>query len=860
MSHDIELNSDLLTHATVQAAAVAGDVRSGTAQPPGEHVKYVDPPHTEGTWKAPATVNATGAASCNSLTRAAAPFEDASHIAVKLMPSVDGKPPATHSFIVKADPEGKAPITIAGDGKALSPIPAERIVDPSVKAGMNGGNPLPLEAYQGATLAPIWPPHTTDLSHVHAPADDRAAEGNAYQGAPRIHTPATAEGAVVVETAHLAARPVAPPPEHAPRPIGELYEHPVLGEIAKVEDKLKEEVGWKTTPALVNGFAGGLLAIAKGNAPPGASLPSDPPITPAHSAAAKAMLDFLVLLQKAEQRHPGAQEELDRFAAELAAVDHASPPGDAIKTVVSEVDGMLPKVVPPHVRKHAASARKPTPEPEFDPYYLIQGTDKGDGLGSFAMGFAMGEALAPWSVGHPDDGVRPPRPRRTIDPRMGAAGGGGGHGGGGGGGAITSMVPSAPSAPASTSSSSLLAPSDAASASSSSAPYVPGMSAGSPYDPGSSGRRPWGRGGERHPWLGGGDESIDVTDCAPSGDGGGDDESDGGDECVTITDTTYASAPAPATIVRPQIVVQQPSAPAPIIERPRIDIIGEAPGRPRKPGFIDRWFGGGQPPPTQEFIGGRAGYRQEPGWRGYTGRDRHHGVSNKGGEVATKLLNNSGLASKVASKDPNEVTHVTKGLAQEIIALKKQPQTAAVKAKIANLQSEITQVANDPSMRGIGDMYLLDPGLRHSVEKYMNGPFFRARIDAGERSEWGNFGYADIQAALGRHRDRFVPERIVFDPFMRGMGAIGRILGGSYDPDSRGAKEDPRMGKGAMMGGGGLHAGGHGSYSGGGSKSWLGGSSYTQAPASICVFDDGDDLPTFSPRVVLRSACARCSG
>src|SRR5579883_832447 len=124
MSHDITIGPAPETRAAMQAALIRGDVTSGNAQPPGDHVRYEDKgDHGPSRWPNPAEVNGCGKGSCNSLPRAAAPFVDASHVGV----TKDG----THAFLVTRGKPGDSAIAVGPDGHAVSEIPAERIKDVS---------------------------------------------------------------------------------------------------------------------------------------------------------------------------------------------------------------------------------------------------------------------------------------------------------------------------------------------------------------------------------------------------------------------------------------------------------------------------------------------------------------------------------------------------------------------------------------------------------------------------------------------------------------------------------------------------------------------------------------------------------
>src|SRR6185437_10752602 len=224
MAHEITIGDNPQASAEIQASLIRSDIQTGQAQPPGDHVVYHDPgPSAPDTWKSPAELNASGKGSCNSLVRAVAPFVDASHVGVAETTDPKTGETVQHAFLVTAPQPGQPTISVGADGKATAPIPADRILDPSVARGMNGGKAPPLSLYQSAALAPINPPGKPDLSHVTAPPTSRAAEGNAYSGATRLSAPATTAGAAVAAASQIAGRAVTPPVEHVARPAGELY-------------------------------------------------------------------------------------------------------------------------------------------------------------------------------------------------------------------------------------------------------------------------------------------------------------------------------------------------------------------------------------------------------------------------------------------------------------------------------------------------------------------------------------------------------------------------------------------------------------------------------------------------------------
>lgn len=656
MAHEITIGPNPAATADIQAALIRQDVTEGTAQPPGAHVQY-EPPRSDGkdVWKSPAEVNATGKASCNSLPRAEAPFVDASHVGVAQLKTPSGET-VNHAFLLLAPKPGEPAVKFGPDGKPTTPIPPSRIHDPSINRGANAGKPLDPELVANASYSPIWPKHRQDLSHVHAPPADRAAEGNAYQGAPRGHTPQTEAGRTVAAAAHLAARNVTPPVTHRPRPIEELYPgHPVLSAVGRAEDRVKGWLGWQTTPRMAREFGEGLITLAQGTIP--AELSSDLRITPDHAAAAKVLHDFLILLKDAQAGIPAAVRKLELLGPALLEADPSTPEGDARLTVVSELDAMLPGVIPEDVTRHLS--RRETIEVNGEAFDVFDGDVDVAPMFSMSeddrdldivnpMNWALTEALGGFAVGHPHDGRRSPAPAR--DPRLGWAGrgdpplgapAGRASGGGGsplaptgapkGGGSppvsIASTTPLASATP-STPSSSVPSSSSPASPSTPSASLPLG-----PWHPswrdGDGGGRPW------RPWLGGGgwtdgvifDDGGGVAGAIPDGGIEVDtmgppvmgppvlevDDDDGGDDTeVDITETdVYDTAAVPVPVAAPPVVVEAPpqviardvpvavAAPAPVL----VDEL--RPWRRRRP--VD-----------QDVLPWRRGVRGRPQSRGET--------------------------------------------------------------------------------------------------------------------------------------------------------------------------------------------------------------------------------------------------
>lgn len=778
--HQITIGTDLATSADIAAALIRGDVKSGVAEPPGDHVKY-DAPAGVDKNIAPAAVNAAGKASCGPLARAAAPFVDASHVGAVAVPQADGTV-AHHTFLVADAKPGDAPIVIGGDGKAITPIPADRIIDPSVPKGMNGGKPLPVEVYQGAALSPIWPAHVDDLSHVHAPAADRAAEGQAFQGAPRLHTPTTPEGASIAAVSHLAARNVTPPATHEPRPLTELYPgHPVLSEVGKLEDELKRTVGWPTTLKMAEQYHAGLTSIAAGVNP--APLPSDPMITDEHKRIAVALKDHVETLAKAGGGDASAVKTLEKHATGLQE-PRLDAPHDVHATIISEVDAMLPGATPAHVRQHIRAR-----QPEIEPYFISLGdADRGD---DFGLHIALSLALESCAVGHPTDGRRPPRPVRSLDPRMGAG--------------------PAPSVPAAGGGSANV-PGSGGPGGSSGGGTTPG---GGPGSGGGMGGHPLGGGphGEEgggphegsHGWSGGGGfgrfglglglggVAVDDTD---------DDDTDD-DEVV---DTTIA-IPGQTRVVRgADRVVQLPgqtrfvAGPSTEYVQGQTEYVAAPPaqhwwqrfGRPSAP----TWQSYGRPGYGGGAYGSRPSYGRPNAGPGYNA----YGGSAAGEARAQSRVAGIGNAVRSANANPGSISTAQ---AQQLAHTASQ-----------NLASVIR---NDPNMRGIGDWfrgretfvrpdryltgYGPDRRLRLLIERYRTDPWTRARLDAGGIVD--GLALSDVQAAVA------LPP-VMLDPV---MGLV---------PPSHYLASPGKSAGGSGFGGGYRSGGFGGGYSGGGYGSgWM---------------------------------------
>ena len=441
LQHEMTIGASPLAAARIQAAAIHGDIETGQTEMPGAHVRYEDEPGKDQSLS-PRQLNEEGKGNCASIPRAVAPFVDASHVGVVPVPQKDGGV-VHHTFLIKDAAPGDAPIHIGPDGRALSPIPPERIIDPNVGHGMNGGQPLPPAVYQGAALAPIAPPGVPDLSHVHADPADRAAEGKSHQGAPTLHAPTTEKGAHVAVASNLAARNVDPHPTAEPRPVEELYPaHPAEAKADREHGPLPN-----ASRRQVAQYASGLQAVAAGRNP--APLPDDPPVAPEHREAAAALLDHVKNLANAQvTKAPPAEkavaiEALTSTTERLKTADRSDPEHDAHATIVAEVERMLPGMTPPHVAEHIPRAPAAPPAPrashrELDlfsgaddgelAFFFFDGADRGGAGLDLTMSVAVTVALCHehlrrWRVGCPGDGNRCERPaRRTLDRRMGAIG------------------------------------------------------------------------------------------------------------------------------------------------------------------------------------------------------------------------------------------------------------------------------------------------------------------------------------------------------------------------------------------------------------------------------------------------------
>ena len=340
---------------------------------------------------------------------------------------------------------GDKPLNLDGDGKVVGGLPADRILDPNVLKGANGGRALPPELYaQASPSRPSRrPARPGRVSHVLAPPEVRAAEGTAYQGGPRAAAPQTPAGVRVAEVSLLAARLVTPPLAHEPGPVKDLYPaaHPVLDEFGKVvvpvEAALKRDLGFVATPRMAQQYQAGLQKIMAGENP--APLPSDPPVTPEHAAAAKGLHDHLMDLADHQKRTGPSDASVQALAAHAVSLrdgDRTEPAHDERAMQTAEVAAMLPGIgaVPAVLDRHLARAPAAAAAPaapvrirlpflgddDFDvlPVYA-EDDDEFGALGS-GMALALALALDGWACGHPRDGRRRRPPVRPCDPRLGA--------------------------------------------------------------------------------------------------------------------------------------------------------------------------------------------------------------------------------------------------------------------------------------------------------------------------------------------------------------------------------------------------------------------------------------------------------
>ena len=444
LQHHVEIGPDPHGAADVLASLIRTDQRDGKDLPDGlpPSVVYKEP-HGPDRIPAPATVAREGAAACGALCRAEASKEKASHVGVCRAIGHDGKP-VHHAFLVSVAKPGQLPLITGPDGKSLGPVDQERIKDPSKKRGMNCGCNVPDALYQGASFSPIHPdtlgpdhPGGQASALVHAEPSERAAAGMSYQGEVRAHLPTSEHGHAIAQVAALAARAVTPPPGHEPRPAHELHPHPEVHhpEVDKPSGHGKIHAR-EHLDRMTSEVVGALHTIAGGKNPH--QLPEDPPVTPSHADAARSMIGTIVKAAKSipAQEHfendPERQaqllavvpaheqvkirEQLLGAAANLEHADTSDPKKDAAVTVASELDSLLPGVLPPEIghslRRRRANAQSKRAVHE----HLATEMIGFESDASLATSLALMVALDEWHVGCPWDGRRPPPPDHAERP------------------------------------------------------------------------------------------------------------------------------------------------------------------------------------------------------------------------------------------------------------------------------------------------------------------------------------------------------------------------------------------------------------------------------------------------------------
>jgi hypothetical protein len=441
LQHHVEIGPDPHAAADVLASLIRSDQRDGKDLPEGlpSSTKYAEPDGPDRI-PAPATVAREGAAACGALCRAEASKEKATHVGVCRATGPDGKP-VHHAILVAAAKPGELPlVTDKATGKSIGPVDLKRIKDPSKDRGMNCGCHVPTELYQKASFSPIHPddlhpdsPGGQAGSLIHAEPSERAAAGMSYQGLPRAHLPETDAGRAVAQVAALAARAVTPPPGHEPREAHELHPHPEHPH-PEVDGHnggrihLPEHLEQMTAE-----IVGALHTIGGGKNPH--PLPEDPPVTPAHAEAARSMIGTLVKSAKATPAHehfddperqaqvlavvPAHEQQklkgqLLSAAAQLEHVDTQDPKKDLAVTVASELDALLPGVLPAEIG-HSLRKRRANRQARRLLTEMIGVGYEHDGAG-LASSIAMMVALDDFHVGCPWDGRRAPPPRHPHRP------------------------------------------------------------------------------------------------------------------------------------------------------------------------------------------------------------------------------------------------------------------------------------------------------------------------------------------------------------------------------------------------------------------------------------------------------------
>lgn len=666
MAHQWSIGSDPEASASALAALVRNDVRTGGVVPLPPDAKFSATAPDESLL--PAELAARKVGNCGSFPRAVAPVTGpdpaGNQIGIQRLKNAHTDEVEHHAFVVLGAP-GKGPIKTDGTGRAVEPIPTDRLHDECVLRGMNGGEPMPSNFYQGAWLSPVWPPGLENLAHLAVSPAARAAASLAYQGGVRRYVPQTPDGEKVAVVSTVAARGVTPPATYAAPPLAERYSQKAAVEVEAAEKKAVEVVG-HATPTMVKQFVAGLEKIALGVHPEGARLAGDPTITAEHAAAAKRLHDLLRILQGGPDIPPEAMALLEKMVAEA---DGKSAKGDVLKATVSEVHALLPGVVPERVARHL----HPKPHERRGG----RGDDGDDGMMFAAAAFSSAilfdepdmdlyGALQAWGVsccvpggqgrecgcesrhggrGRGGHGGRVTlmRPLTLEDPALGAVSSSVGHGGGGGNGGSGGGP---------------LAPTGGGGASSflTGGPLVGGGGAG-PLGGGMFGRsehegswhgRPGWLGGESIGFsgndVGGSLDGLDLGAYDDDEDGGDDDEDDGSDVVVRRRRVIDIDDPTVVRHHRRSVV----DVDDPILRRRRF-VPG---GIPRGPGYGQAYgqsYGQGYP----GGLGYHPGAQGRPGFTGRGGAIGRNGLSASGlGSQRTGTISASGGSSIYAQ--PND--------------------------------------------------------------------------------------------------------------------------------------------------------------------------------------------------------------
>jgi len=508
---------------------------------------------------------------------------------------------------------------------------------------------------------------------------------------------------------------------------------------------------------------------------------------------------------------------------------------------------MLPRLTPPHVRDPLCRGGL---GPDYEAGML--GSEREGWGGDLALSLALGEALGAFSCGHPHDGQRPPRPRRAVDPRMGA---------------VTSMAsaPSAPSAPSGGGGGATAAPSGGAAPSSPSA-SPPAFAGGG----GGGGGRGRGRGDHDRDWpprFGRRGRDVEVLD---GGDLDGGEAPDGGDDGETVETEVidYDSAPAaPSTqIVRVPGETKIVRVPVAVPSAPRVvEVAAPDPG----PVVVeeDAW-----PPRIGRRRWGFGGGAAGGGWRG--GAGPWGGGGRAGGGVGPGHVSGSGVA--VGSRTtPRAALSAGQGNAYDTGGhgygsnqaaaqsgrygagqslrqaatnqaagkglSKADADAEAAGYRAAGLPVAARDLAADPSLKGVdpalgyvrlgwhGDRVVGDRRLARAIAAWRSDPLTRARLEAGG-TVYG-FDLGTIMAAAG------VPVEVPVDvdPPLVGPGVLG----------------------GLARGGGGLGGGG-GRRFGRRARAYDGSWPPAYATSPVLYEDDGDDGAPASDPPLFGYSAPRC--